>query len=189
MKFRSTLKSAAKKMSNQKGFTLIELLAVTALIAVVVAIYFSPLGNSFSGATTTNAATKIANDMRNINDAAQKYAMEKSANASSFANLQTPAQSGTPYLTTIPVAPAVLGNQAYNVDSSTYTTTWGTAAADTVATLTIPTANAQVCQAVNYQYAGAASLSAPIPAAIDSTHDIQCFGAGPYTVVKTLYVN
>ena len=183
------VKNAAMKRSkvSEAGFTMVEMLIVIALIGLIVAFLFSKLGNSFNGAAQSQAATQIADDMRSVTDAAQRYSMEKATNAVSFANLGTASNSGGPYLSMIPNSPSTIGAPVYALDVATYTT-GGTAAADTVVKVAIPAANTAVCQAINYQYAGL-GIAAAVPGAVDVTKDMQCFGAGPYTALKTVYIN
>lgn len=167
---------------DQRGFTMVEMLVVLVLVGLVVTFLFSVLGSSFSNASIQQSATKIADDMRSINDASQKYTL---TTANQSANLA--ALTGGGYMTTVPVPPATGGVTAYAWDNSTYTNTWGTAAADSVVKST--TTALPVCQMVNQLFAGAAANATP-PAAVSGTLDLQCFGAAsPYTIVKTIYVN
>ena len=187
---KAEMKNVAMKRNraSEAGFTMVEMLIVIALIGLIVAFLFSKLGNSFNGAAQNQAATQIADDMRSINDAAQRYSMEKAANAASFLNLAGASNSGGPYLSMTPVSPSTIGSPAYTWDGATYTATWGTAAADAVVKIAIPAANIGVCQAINSQYTGAA-VGAAVPAAVNTALDMQCFGAGPYTALKTIYIN
>jgi len=171
-----------KHVKDQKGFTMVEMLVVLVLVGLVVTFLFSVLGSSFSNASIQQSATKIADDMRSINDASQKYTLTNATQAPSLASL-----TAGGVMTTVPVPPATGGVTAYTWDNATYTATWGTAAADTVIKTTTTSIN--VCEMVNQLFAGAAAGTTP-PAAVNGALDIQCFGAAsPYTVLKTIYVN
>jgi len=178
--------SKARK-AGEAGFTMVEMLIVIALIGLIIAFLFSKLGNSFTSAATSQAATQIADDMRSINDATQKYSIEKASNATGFADLATASNGGGPFLAMTPVSPSTIGSPAYTWDSAT--NVWGTVMADTSVKITIPAANIGVCQAINFQFAGAASAGTAVPGAVNAALDFQCFGAGPYTAVKSIYIN
>lgn len=183
-------------LRNNSGFTMIEMLIVIILIGFVITFLFNYLGNAFKGAASQQAASKIADDMRTINDAGARYQMEQATNATALTTAATSlavkvSTSGTPYIVTIPSPPTTgttSGTSIYTWDAATYTG-WGTAAADSVITLPGIT-SIDVCEQINSQFAGIAANTTP-PAAVDFTKDVQCFGpaGGPYTALKTVYIN
>lgn len=178
--------AAKRRAGNQRGFTLVEMLIVIALIALAAVIMYGVLGNSYADASVKQAATKIGDDMRSVNDASQKYFVDKGSESTALSGAGT-ALVDAGYMTMVPVPPSAV-TSGYTWDSSTYTATWGTAAADTVVKATLAATAATTCQKINELFAGDAA-GAAIPAAVRAGKDLQCFGAGPYTVVKTMYVH
>ena len=186
-RFIGKLHVAAKRRGmNQKGFTLVEMLIVIALIALAAVIMFGVLGNSYGDASVKQSATKLGDDMRAVNDASQKYMVDKGSEATALSGAGT-ALVDSGYMTMIPVAPSSAGATPYAWDTSTYKGWSNAANNDTVVKSTIT--STPICQKINELFAGLAA-GAAVPGAIDYTKDLQCFGAAsPYTVVKSLYVH
>lgn len=177
-------KQQLKQLRNNKGFTLVEMLVVLALVAVVAGLAFSVMGDTFSDSSIKAAATKVGDDMRQVSDASKNYQAQKASNAAATSDLVTGG-----YLTMMPSPPSQSGGGSYVWDTATYTNTWKTAAADTVVTYNMNNKDS-VCKKINELFNGAAE-GAAIPAAIDGTKDMQCFGTagGAVTAAKLIYAN
>ena len=177
-------------LACKKGFTLIELLIVIVVVGLIVGVLFGIGGNVFQDSAVKTAAIKTADDMRAMDEAAQKYLADKATKATELTGAAT-ALVDAGYLKTMPAAATSV--TGYTWDKTTYTSTWGTVAADTVITAT--TESADICSKVNAMYAGEDEGATP-PSAVnkksdgtDKIKDLQCFGSGPYTVVKPVYTN
>jgi prepilin-type N-terminal cleavage/methylation domain-containing protein len=182
-------------LNNNKGFTMIEMLVVIILIGFVVSFLFNYAGNAFSNASSQQAASKIADDMRTISEAASRFTMEKATQATGFGTGATQlsavsVQSGSPFLSSLPNPPTSGTTSGIAYTWGTTDTAFGGTGNDAVVSLT-GIASKEVCQQINSQFAGAASGSATaIPAAITYTQDIQCYGAaGAYIAAKPIYIN
>lgn len=180
-------------LHNNKGFTMIEMLIVIILIGFVITFLFNYLGNAFKGAASQQAASKISDDMRTISDAGARYQMEQATNATALTGVATAldtklSSSGTPYIVTIPSPPTTgtTTGTAYTWDATAYTG-WGTSAPDSVITLPGIT-SIDVCEQINSQFAGIAANTTP-PTSVDIKKGVQCFGSGPYTALKPVYIN
>lgn len=180
------------KRKRSKGFTLVELLICLAVMGLLVALFGPRLVNASKGSSVNQAAVKIYDDMRVINDAADNYFNDKTAEADDIvadlvqatpdnyikAEIDPPAQAKES---------TFAGTYEYALDNSTYNAWKNAANNDTV--LVLAGVTQEVCQKVNEKYAGYAE-GAAIPAAVVATKDLHCFGGGPsYTVVKPIYVH
>lgn len=165
-------------LGNKKGFTLVEMLVMLAVIGLIAGILFGVMGNVFGDSSVKAAAVQTSDGLRQLNDAAQNYQAQKAAKAADWDTLVTAGM-----LTTLPPSPSTVGSPAWGYDSTTV-------AGKVFATLAIPTANAAVCQKINELYAGMGATDA-VPATRSTspldTKDLKCFGAGPYTVEKSIY--
>lgn len=180
-------------LRNNAGFTMIEMLVVIILIGIVVSMTIKYVGGGFSNASVQQGAISIADDTRGIYETAQRYKLEKAADATGLTGSATAltvavASDGKPFMTMVPVAPTTGVSGSYTWDAATYTNTWGTAAADAVVEITVT--STAVCSQINQQFAGLAANAVP-PVAVDGTKDVQCFGpaGGPYKALKTIYIN
>lgn len=170
----------------RKGFTLVEVLIVLIMIGVIAWLFISNFSNPIKSGTTQASANKIAEDMRSIADATDKYIVEKQTNPLGVSHA-TAGLLENNYLKFAPIPTSV--NTAYVWDETTYTgaSSWGTALADTA--LTTTTTSTALCQKINEMFTGAAATAVP-PASFSKTLDLQCVGAAaPHTIVKPLIVN
>lgn len=176
-------------LRKQDGFTLIELMLALIVMGLIIAGMYSYFSNPIKEASVGQAATKIADDMRSIDEAASMYLTDKATEISGTDFTQL---SSNGYLKITPVPPSqakdsgFAGTYAYSYDTSSYKP-WGNAATnDKVAVL--GGVNYEVCKKINQKFAGAAEVDEPA-AAITGTKDLQCFGSSaPYTVVKPIFV-
>jgi len=175
-------------LKKQSGFTLIELMLALIVLGLIIAGLVNYFSNPIKDASVVQAATKIADDMRSIDEAASKYLTDKATEVSGtdFSQL-----TSNGYLKMIPVPPSQAKNEgfgdtyAYAYDTTTYTS-WGGVTPDKVAVL--DGINVDVCKKINEKFAGAGESDAP-PASAVGTKDIQCFGTdAPYTVIKPIFV-
>lgn len=180
-------------LRNNAGFTMIEMLVVIILIGIVISMTIKYVGGGFSNASIQQGAITFGDDSRGIYEIAQRYRLDKAADATGLSGSATTLtvavdSSGKPFMTVIPVAPTTGVSGTYTWDSSTYTNTWGTASPDSVIKLAVT--STAVCSQINQQFAGAAANTTP-PTSVDGTKDVQCFGpaGGPYTALKTIYIN
>lgn len=63
-------------MRQKRGFTLIEVMVVLSILALIAVLAYSFFGSSMREAKLSQAATKMYNDFRVINDAVERYEME-----------------------------------------------------------------------------------------------------------------
>lgn len=152
-------------LKNQKGFTLVEMLIVLVLIGLAVAMMVGIFGSPFANASIDSTATRVIDDLRSIEAAAQADKTQKASTPADLAALVTDG-----YLKITPTAPPVLPNSTYTMATGTYK-----GATDTIATL--DKVNDDICKAINKAAYGA-TANAAIPAAVDSGKNIQCYGPG-----------
>lgn len=158
-------------MQNQKGFTLVEMLIVLVLIGLAVSLMVGIFGNPFATASIDSTATRVIDDLRSIEGAAQSY---KAKEAATPADLNALVTKG--YLKLVPTAPAPIPDSNKYAWATTGYTAFGTpTAADTVVTLGGITDD--ICKAINKAAYGAAA-DAAIPTAVDGAKNIQCFTSG-----------
>lgn len=176
-----------KRMRNANGFTLVEMIIVIALLAVVIAITTPYLAKKipswFAGATSAQVA-------KNFNEIKQAGVIF-SATPINNGTLATGMTGGVTTLVgggaldSVPTSPYGIG--AYTWDASK-DYGWGTTAFDSVVTAT--TASLECCAQFNVLATGTADGATP-PAALDTTKNMQCYGAsgGPYTMIIPVYIN
>lgn len=179
--------SMKQKLRGNKGFTLIEVIIVLLIIGLIIGVSVGLFTNPIKTSSIQQAALKIADDLRVMDDGAQKFLTDKTTEIDPLTDLTDEA-----YLKSIPVPPSQAkdsgfgGAYAYAKDGATYTG-WGTVAADYVYVLDGITTD--VCKKVNELFTGAAPGAAP-PVAVNTGKDLQCFGAAaPYTIVKPVYIH
>lgn len=177
-------------ISNNRGFTLIEMIIVIVLVGGLMAILVPKIVNQFQTSATQNARNEIIDMMRSIDDGAQLNLTKYTTEISTLAQLVS-----TGILRTDPVPPPeaqdsnYTGTYAYQIDTSSFTTQFGTAAPDTVALLTGVTYD--VCVSINEKF-GLTSGGAAPPTTVSAGKDPQCFGTGGtsgYTVLKVIYTH
>ena len=174
-------KQKVSGLRNQKGFTLVEMLIVLVLIGLAVALMVGIFGNPFANASIDSTATRVIDDLRSIEGAAQSY---KAKEAATPADLNALVTKG--YLKLVPTAPAPIPNTNSYTWTTTGVTAFGGTGTDTVVTL--GGINLDICTAINKAAYGAAA-SAAIPTSVDGTKNIQCYGsADPYTAVIPVFV-
>lgn len=196
------------RAKGNQGFTLIELLISLIVIGMIVALLVGLFGNPVSDASVKQAATKIADDMRTIDDASQQLLTKNTVEANGFVDA-VDATAGHGLVTTgmlkaAPTPPvqafpaAVVATDKYTFNTSTgysgatYNAWMVAANTDTVIVLpgsAAGTISDTVCQKINELYSGAGA-GAAIPATESGSKDIQCYGPGgdKNFVVKPIYV-
>lgn len=182
-----------EKTLNELGFTIIELLIVVAVIGVIIGLMIGPLKNLLSGSNQKTSAAQIADHMRSIDDGAQLVLSDTTTEIAALTDLATGATAPLKALPSPPsnsAMPGVAANPFVYIWDTTNFTGWGTAAADSM--LTLPGVTQLVCQAYNEKYGGYATAAA-IPAAVITTKNTHCFGAGtvgnPYTIIIPVYIH
>lgn len=178
-------------IKSKAGFTLIELGVVLVIIGVVAALAIPYIGDAYTSMSIRAAATNIVKQAEVINYGAKKIFAETTAEITLLSSLTT---GSNPSLEALPAPPySAAGTGAVNpfafaLDSINYTG-WGGASADTVITLT--GLKPAVCQKINDDFTNL-GIGAAIPAAVDTSKNLLCFGAGtvgnPYTFVRTIAV-
>lgn len=198
-----------KRIRSTRGFTLIELLIALIVIGMIVALLVGLFGNPVAESSVKQAATKIADDMRTIDDASQQLLTNKTIEANGFVDaVDATASKGlvtAGMLKAPPVAPSqafpagvtatdiyAFSTAAAGYAGAAYTAWKDNANADTVIVLPASAAGTvsdSVCKKINELYSGLAE-NAAIPAAVSGSKDIQCYGPGGDAnfVVKPIYV-
>ncbi|MFA6823018.1 MAG: prepilin-type N-terminal cleavage/methylation domain-containing protein [Geobacter sp.] len=172
---RANIKMGRKaKMQNQKGFTLVEMLIVLVLIGLAVAMMVGIFGNPFATASIDSTATRVIDDLRSIEGAAQSYKVKEAATPTALSGAAT-ALVEKGYLKVVPIAPAPIANTNTYTWTTTGVTAFGSTGADTVVTL--GGINDDICKAINKAAYGAVA-DAAIPTAVSGTKNIQCYGTG-----------
>lgn len=172
-------------LQNQKGFTLVEMLIVLVLIGLAVAMMVGIFGSPFTQASIDSAATRVIDDLRAIEAAAQASRSQRAATPADLAALVTQG-----YLKLTPLAPAPITG-AYSLNTNVTAFGASTTAADTVATLTLSGDDTgEICRAIN-RAAYKAAANADIPTDVLATRNIQCFGAAvaDKTALIPVFVN
>jgi prepilin-type N-terminal cleavage/methylation domain-containing protein len=159
--YKTMKKNAATRMQNQKGFTLVEMLIVLVLIGLAVALMVGIFGNPFSNASIDSAATRVIDDLRSIEGAAQAYKVKEAATPADIAALVTKG-----YLKTTPVPPSALSGSTYTMALGTYKTS----GEDMIATL--DKVKDDICKAINKASYGTEEILSGVAA----TKNIQCYG-------------
>lgn len=182
-------------VANNKGFTLIEIVIVIVLIGGLAAYFVPKLVSVGAENSAKSGGNTILEDLRQIADAAVSYSAKTTQEVATTAEINTKLVAGN-YLTAIPVPNDSYKDSAYTgagyvfgVDAATYTTQFGTAAADTVSVVTGVTK--LICQKIDEQ-TGLIAAGANPPAAVTAGKDPQCFGSGGatgYTVLKLMYAH
>lgn len=181
-------------MQNKKGFTLIELLVVLVILGLIISLMFGIGGNIFGESSVKTSAAKVADDFRAVSDAAQRYQADKATKATAMSGAATALlESG--YITTLPSPPSSVyypgdnTSLAYQWDTTTFASGWGSSTAAAVV-LHAQTDSVDVCSKINELFAGGTSGATP-PTTVNSptVKDIQCYGSGPYDIVKPVYTN
>jgi prepilin-type N-terminal cleavage/methylation domain-containing protein len=169
-------KKSVKKagMQNQKGFTLVEMLIVLVLIGLAIALMVGIFGNPFATASIDSTASRVIDDLRSIEGAAQSYKAKEAATPTGISGAATClVEKG--YLKVKPTAPAPIPNtNEYTWTTSGVTDFGGTAAADTIVTL--GGINDDICKAINKAAYG--DTTGIIPPAVSNTKNIQCYRTG-----------
>jgi len=166
-------------LQNQKGFTLVEMLIVLVLIGLAVALMVGIFGNPFANASIDSTATRVIDDLRSIEGAAQSYKAKEAATPADLAALVTKG-----YLKLTPTAPAPIPNTNSYAWTTSGVTAFGGAGNDTVVTL--GGINDDICKAINK----AAYGTAAVPTSVDGSKNIQCYGSNnSNTALIPVFVN
>ena len=182
----------ATVLQNQKGFTLVEMLIVLVLIGLAVSMMVGIFGNPFANASIDSAATRVIDDLRSIEGAAQAYKVKEGTTPTKIISA-TPTDStlvSKGYLKLAPTPPSPITSGTNYAWDTTGVTAFGASntTADTVATLLLAgDASSDICKAINKAANGTDAL--PTSATPDPAKNIQCVGtSAPYTAIIPIFV-
>lgn len=185
-------KTKKTTVKNNKGFTLIEIVIVIVLIGGLAAYFVPKLVSVGAENSAKTAANTVLEDLRQISDAGIAYSSKTTQEVSTTAEIASKLVANN-HLVVAPVPhanykdSASTGAYQYDLDAASYTTHFGTAAADTV--IKVNGVTKLICQKIDEQ-TGLIAAGANPPAAVTTGKDPQCFGSGGasgYTVIKLMY--
>lgn len=155
----------------KKGFTLIEVMVVLSVLAIIAILAYNFFGGTMKEATVTQAAAKIADDMRVLDDGWNKYYIDNSAEPANIAALVT---AGTLKAVPSPPSNGVAEAATVYVAADAVHTMSGTTSNDTLIYLDGVTAD--VCTEVNERYT---DLGATVPDYTTATFNALNTNTGP----------
>lgn len=171
------------RLANQAGFTLMELMIVIAVLVVLASIVAYSYNNSGMHPGATGKATAILKEGNTIKGLAEVYQQNTNNQITSLSDLVT-ANLASQYVARSSWQDTnYTGSFGYAIDNSTYTTQFGTPAADEV--LVLVGVDPNVC----LQIANQVGMTT-IPAGVQNNVPQQCFGTAPnLTYLQVLYQN
>jgi prepilin-type N-terminal cleavage/methylation domain-containing protein len=174
---------------GQGGFSAIEVLVALVVVAALIKLTVSIIGPIQQKAGTTSAATKIADDMNNLYQAACYYTADNGVlltnNGTTWQTqlLQSAVLSSIPK-PTMGQDTSYVGTFGYALDSATYSGFGDPTKTDTV--LVLAGVDATVCKQINEKYSSMLDPSI-IPNGPTFTLDIQCYNnGGTYTAIRPI---
>ena len=178
----------AERRHKQQGFTLIELVVVIVIISVIMAVLIPKIIQNSTSGTTKGAATNIIRNAADLSSAASLWVSQKNVEIGTTTGLSDLATANL--LTTITPNPswkdsAFAGTYAYLLDNTTYSTQFGTPAADTV--LILDGVTTGVCQSIDVNI-GLIVEGSAVPSSVIANQDPQCFLNGSFNrFIKVIY--